>query len=253
MAQKTEKQRRSATNRKPPFDKKMKPEPDKPSKLRTDLQEELDKKLLNAAWNAKFQWQGSKNAEEILRLIKAGADVNAKSECGKTALMGSAGAGNKRICAFLLENGADMETTDVNGITPLMESAYRGRASTCALLIKKGASVNATDKSGRTPLMWAAYLGRIGVCSLLIENGASINASDTVWGRTALIWAAMRGFSETCAFLVSKGADAKAIDKAGMDALGYARQINSPDMINLFASQAASIDMKDGKPIWLQE
>jgi hypothetical protein len=87
----------------------QKPETESGEMLDSKRQNELNEALLTAARIAKFKWQGLNGAEEVLRLIRLGADVNAKNKWGGTALMGFASVGDTRICMLLLENGADLE------------------------------------------------------------------------------------------------------------------------------------------------
>jgi ankyrin repeat protein len=56
-------------------------------------------------------------------LMSAGADVNAKSSDGRTALMQAAGDGRAALVQLLLEKGADLEATDTAGRTAWMYAA----------------------------------------------------------------------------------------------------------------------------------
>jgi ankyrin repeat protein len=52
-------------------------------------------------------------------LVEQGANINAVTEQGKTALMFAVESGNIRLVKHLLDSGAKVETTDVNGLTAL--------------------------------------------------------------------------------------------------------------------------------------
>ena len=97
----------------------------------------------------------SKNPEVVTLLIKAGADVNTKSEDGVTALyMAAFGNENPEVLTVLIEAGADVNAKDNNGETPLHAAAasFYENLKILTLLIQAGADVNAKDNNGETPL-----------------------------------------------------------------------------------------------------
>ncbi len=59
-------------------------------------------------------------------LIDHGANVNAKSSVGNTALTYACCGGYEEVVRILLEAGADVEHQNENGHTPLMEAASCG-------------------------------------------------------------------------------------------------------------------------------
>jgi ankyrin repeat protein len=60
-------------------------------------------------------------------LITAGADANARSSDGRTALMQAAGDGRAGLVQLLLDKGADMEATDNAGRSAWMYAAMGNR------------------------------------------------------------------------------------------------------------------------------
>jgi ankyrin repeat protein len=118
---------------------------------------------------------GSGRPDIVERLIKAGANVNAKQlkfslPCGSgeentpsqnTPLHFAAAKGNPETIKVLLKGGAELEATNVHGITPLMSTVdpplYTGineesRLANIECLVEAGANINARDKRGRTIL-----------------------------------------------------------------------------------------------------
>ena len=57
-------------------------------------------------------------ADEVTRLLEAGADVEARDNFGRTALYGAASKGDLGIVKVLLEHGADAEARAMMGRTP---------------------------------------------------------------------------------------------------------------------------------------
>jgi len=91
-----------------------------------------------------------------------------------------------------LKAGADIEARDEIGRTALIWSAFQGHDPMLAYLIDQGADVNARDRRQRTPLIWAAIAGRVAVIETLLENGADVSGADAD-GKTAAAHAIAEG------------------------------------------------------------
>ena len=115
---------------------------------------------------------------EAKKLIDMGADVNAKSIVGLTALMLSSSKGHKEALEFLIQNGANVNMTGNDGLTALMWASYRGNEEIVELLIKNGADVHQKDNNGRTALRWASNGGHKEIVELLIQKEADVNQKD---------------------------------------------------------------------------
>ncbi len=156
---------------------------------------------MNSVWE-KIDW--SLNREDVLKetikLIKAGADVNAKCEDGEPPLLKAIFSGHQECAIQLIKAGADVNAKDECGETALMYAAEEGQAECVAQLIKAGADVNAKDEEGKTALMYAAEEGYTECVEQLIEAGADVNAKDR-FGETVLMYAA-EGHTE-CACIIN--------------------------------------------------
>ncbi len=163
-----------------------------------------------------------KRAYHILSaLLDAGADVNARSRAGRTALMLAVKADRMRVIRRLLEAGAEVDARDQDGWTPLILAARDGRSRTVAKLLEAGADSNAVSDSGWTALMWAAWHGHVPVVERLLAAGADPNRSSYAGG-TALIRAVQAGRPRVVAQLIAAGAD-RGERFAGLDATEWAR------------------------------
>jgi len=117
------------------------------------------------------------DTETVRALLDAHADVNAKTDHGRTALMQAASVGRNDIVPMLIAAGADVNAKDSEGRTALMLAAAVDTA-TVRLLIDAKADVNAKDSSGRTALMEAEHSNRLPhsvskyIVQLLREAGA---------------------------------------------------------------------------------
>ena len=113
--------------------------------------------------------------EAMNLLIAGGTDVKVASASGLTALHLCVGDINK--VRLLVDHGADVNARSQMGRTPLLVAAYTAGASeTVKLLLNKGANANTADASGITPLIAAASVNDTTTAKLLLHQGADINA-----------------------------------------------------------------------------
>jgi ankyrin repeat protein len=183
------------------------------------------------------------HTESVRALLEKGADVNAKGNTGRTALMEAALEGYTDTVRTLLEKGADVNAKDNMGWTPLFWAAFSRRTDTVRALLEKGADVNAKNKYDDTPLIHAAYAGDTDTVAVLLEKGADVNAKDDM-GRTALIEAARQGRTETVRALLEVGADVTTRDKEGETALSKAEKHSYSDVIALLKNPAGILQSK---------
>ena len=193
-------------------------------------------------------WYNSK--PEVLRvLLENGADVNAVDKYGTTPLMLAAWSNsNPEALRVLIENGADVNAGDEDGVVPLMHAVIsNSNPDVLRILLENGASVNSIDKDGMTPLIWAAKRNsNPDVLRVLIENGASVNSIDKD-GMTPLMWAAERNSNpDVLRVLLENGASVNSIDKDGMTPLMWAAKRNSnPDVLRVLIENGADVDFED--------
>jgi ankyrin repeat protein len=127
------------------------------------------------------------NASQAERLLKAGAELDAKNEDGNTPLVIAAERGHLEVAKVLIEHKADINAkAHMFGFNPLIMAASQGHGEMAGFLIDNGADVNATDPHGSTALMWAVIGKHHNVVKLLIAKGAEVNAGDN-HGKTPLV------------------------------------------------------------------
>ena len=144
-------------------------------------------RMLRQRMTFSLSWPAStRHADAVRLLIDAGADVNAKTKDGHTALMWAASQGQTAAVRLLLDAGAGLDHKLVwDGRTALLRAASGNHPKTVKLLIDAGADVNAKRKEGFTALMMMAGEGHTEIVRALIEAGADVNAK-TDGGDTAL-------------------------------------------------------------------
>lgn len=146
----------------------------------------------------------SKGYDVIARmLIDHGANVNAETALGTTAIGNAAESGNLEMVQLLLDHGSRLDLPihgillikgkpqdATNGYAALAGASTMGQHNPeiIKLLLAHGAKPNCQSFDDLTPLGRASESGDVEVVQLLLAAGASVNAYDP-FGRTALMLA----------------------------------------------------------------
>lgn len=156
--------------------------------------------------------------------IDSGADVNSDLE-GFPPLCAAANSGKAEIAKFLLDKGADVDAVTAHGRSALMIASSRGATDLVDLFCRRGADVDYQTSEGKTALMEACESGNVEVVRLLLKNGASVDLRTEpkeTSGTSALMFAARSGNSEIIELLVGEGACVSDEDGYGLTALTHA-------------------------------
>jgi ankyrin repeat protein len=135
----------------------------------------FDKEGRTAFFYTNSYERASQDAEILKLLIEKGADVNAATTLGFTALMRAVEMSTREIVQSLLDRGAAVNARDKQGNTPLLAglTQHYYQPDIVRLLVDRGADVNAARSDGLTPLLAA---GEPDFIRILIAHGADINA-----------------------------------------------------------------------------
>lgn len=156
--------------------------------------------------------------------IDSGADVNSNLE-GFPPLCTAANSGQTEIAEFLLDKGADVDAVTEDGRSALMIASVKGATDLVDLLCRRGADVDHQTPGGKNALMEACESGNVGVVSLLLENGARVDLRTEpkeTGGTSALMFAARYGNCEIIELLIGEGACVHDEDCYGQTALTHA-------------------------------
>lgn len=203
---------------------------DTPKKIQEALSHGADINTVNITGQNALMLALVKGKDDTVQaLLNAGINVNAKDDCGKSALMY---VQTKSQAQMLIDAGAKVNAKDNKGYTVFQHIEYipnSGEIINCLKeyinilnnrlidanntdeikeLIEAGADINARDNKGKTALMYALTSEKT---KLLLEAGADVNARDNE-GKTALMYAKSM---EQIKILLKAGADINARDNEG--------------------------------------
>lgn len=188
---------------------------------------------------------GRADAEEVERLLAAGAAPDARDPAGRTALMCAARSLCRRSVAALLRAGADPNARNCAGWTAALFCAGAGAgyeappappgggALECVQeLIQGRASLDAGTTSNVTALMMACMAGNLEVVQLLIKSGANPNLVTDI-GLTTLVFAADKGNCDVVRLLLAERVDVHSRYRGGKTALMSACMLAHEDVVSL--------------------
>jgi len=161
------------------------------------------------------------DAQKVQLLIDFQADVMARTMYGYTPLHR---AKTVDIAKILINAGAEVDAKSDSGKTPLfkvIENISKGREKELIkFLITSGANVNSKEKGwyNNTPLHLAVEAGNLDIIITLIEEGAIINMQNDS-GHTAAHFAGAFGNTRVLSALFALGADREIKTKDGKTAL----------------------------------
>src|SRR5262249_3372030 len=145
-----------------------------------------------------------------LKMIAAGADVNAAQGDGTTPLHWAVYKIDVELTRTLLQRGAKVNVMNNYGSGPLAEAVKVADPRPVGMLLDAGSDANSPNQEGQTALMLAARAGSVDVAGLLVRHGADVNAKEKWRGQTALMWAADSGSAELTKFRTRSKADVNA-------------------------------------------
>ena len=116
----------------------------------------------------------SENIELMRYLVSQGADVNAMTKNGASAIHYASNDGSVERISFLLDHGANLQCQSIVG-TPLHWAAGQQRCEAIRYLISRGADINASGKSPPPIFLAAASQSDEAVSIFLNTEGIDIS------------------------------------------------------------------------------
>lgn len=242
----------------------------------TKFQESRDEQ----GWTTLMHACNNGNVDEVLSLIKRGADINAVDNFGYTALIRLASLGGSVSSRFseghfeamkiLVDSNAKLNEQDNDGFTALNWAAEKGHANAVKLLLNAGADPEIRGNDGATPydvattpevralfrtlndntppeeqLLIAAENGDKDTVKELLSQGVDPNYTLST-GFTALFTAVNKKHHELMQLLLDNGADPDiATDGDRRTPLILAAKIGDPKSVELLLNAQADVNKTD--------
>nr|XP_020441031.1 protein TANC2-like [Monopterus albus] len=203
------------------------------------------------------------HSDAVALLLDHGAQVDAQSHDGLTALGYAAAAGHLDIVTMLSQHRAKVGHVDSSGQCVLVHAAQRGHLEVLHFLLKRTdwSCTSCCDQRGvsrsqavQQALIAAASMGHTEIVSYLLdlpeedeeeEERPEINTSDSLWGETALTAAAGSGRLSVCRLLLDQGAAVEQGNHQGVAPLFSAVRQGHWQVAELLLTHGAEMNMVD--------
>ena len=207
-----------------------------------------------------------KNADIILSLLQAKADVNARNDEGKTVFTYAeeqnkehSNEGLMKLLKLYAENSKPTAEQAIDLISPMYQAMRRNDIGQVKFCIAAGADVNSDYWDGFPLLVHAIHYaispiypiytdGRTytDIVELLINTGADVNKkSSSESGRTPFLMC--YGDFTMTELLLRHGANANAKDNYGNTALMFAAQDREEETVKLLINAKADVNAKNAE------
>ncbi|XP_075998925.1 protein TANC2 isoform X2 [Genypterus blacodes] len=203
------------------------------------------------------------HSDAVALLLDHGAQVDAQSHDGITAMGFAAAAGHLEVVNMLSQHRAKAGHVDSSGRCVLVHAAQRGRLEALRFLMRRAdwSCTSCCSQRGvsrnqaiQQALIAAASMGHTEIVSYLLdppeedeeeEERAEINMPDSLWGETALTAAAGSGRLAVCKLLLDQGAALEQGNKQGAAALFSAVRRGHWQVVELLLSHGSEVNMID--------
>jgi ankyrin repeat protein len=174
----------------------------------------------------------------VLRLlIESGADLDAVSDYGESALSVASNMGRFDAVGLLLDAGADPVPLKW---TPLLRAVALGSVEDVRLRIEEGADLTARDRWDRTAWLLSLQTGDMAKAELLLSAGG-VQADRGRCGKTTLMYPIANGHSAILKWLLEQGIDPNETDDFGGTALIEAAGNGAADSVRMLLDAGADL------------
>ncbi|KAM9346470.1 protein TANC2 [Symphorus nematophorus] len=203
------------------------------------------------------------HSDAVTLLLDHGAQVDAQSHDGLTALGFAAAAGHLDIVTILSQHKAKVGHVDSSGRCVLVHAAQRGHLEVLCFLLKHSdwSCTTCCGQRGarrcqavQQALIAAASMGHAEMVSYLLdlpeedeedEERPEINTPDSLWGETALTAAAGSGRLAVCRLLLDQGAAVEQGNRRGVAPLFSAVRRDHWQVVELLLNHGVEVNMVD--------
>ncbi len=189
----------------------------------------LDQQLIAAAEQGEVA--------RVQELLARGAQLGARDDRGRTALLAATHANQVGAAALLVAAGSDVNAMDLKQDSPYLYAGAEGRLEILKLTLASGADLTSTNRFGGTALIPACEKGHVENVKVLLQTKVDVNHVNNL-GWTALMETVMkkgRGpkHTEIARLLLAAGANPNLPDKHGVTPLAHAIQAGNTELAEL--------------------
>jgi hypothetical protein len=143
--------------------------------------------LATAAATALRRAAAQGRSQIVEELIKWGSELESRDASGQTPLISActekSNSNHIAIVRLLLEHGADANACTYGGRTALHKACYYGLEEIVKMLLDYVADLDVLNEIGSTPLISAMYSKHYGIARLLVDRGARVDVRNSVGKR----------------------------------------------------------------------
>jgi ankyrin repeat protein len=167
------------------------------------------------------------DAARVRQLVAAGADVRARDNRGRTALLAATQHDRVEIAKLLIAAGADVNAKDQIDDSPYLLAGARGYVEILRATLAAGADLASTNRYGGTALIPACHYGHVEAVRELLRTRIDVDHVNRL-GWTALLEAVILGdggarHTEIVRLLIAHKAAVNLPDRQGVTPLAHAR------------------------------
>jgi uncharacterized protein len=183
------------------------------------------------------------DAADVRRLLAAGADVNERTDDGRTAVTAAALGDHVDAARALIDGGADVDLQDSERNNPLLVCGQTGSVAMLREVLRAKPDLTRTNRFGGTALIPASDRGHVAMVRALLETNIDVDhVNDLGW--TALLEAVILGeggppHRAIVTALVARGADVNIADRDGVTPLQHARDRGYDEMARTLEAAGA--------------
>ncbi len=168
------------------------------------------------------------DADLVARALRAGADIEARGEDGRTALLHASIGDHVAAARVLVARGADPDGLDDRHDTAWLVTGVTGSVEMLETLLPAEPDLTIVNRFGGVSVIPASERGHVDYVRRVVQTGIDVDHVNQL-GWTALLEAVILGdggeaHQQIVDILLEAGADPSITDNDGMTALAHAEQ-----------------------------
>lgn len=185
-----------------------------PADVKALLDSDADPNAANEEGTTALMWASTRGLEWVNLLLDRGANVRAADLQGFTALMVAGGySGMLPVMSRLISAGADVNALTTNGWSALRDAVKSGDTGKVRLLLERGAVLLVSPRNSNRMMMLSVTQDDTAMLGLLLDRGLPVDHAQG--GYTGLMSASAHRLEGPLRLLLSRGADPNQVERRG--------------------------------------